>query len=260
MSTDNRTTFNEVAELYDRARNRYPDRLFDELVRLAGLPAEARIVEIGCGTGIATLPLAERGYSIVGVELGPRMAEVARRKLARFARVEIRTAAYEDWLPPEEPFDLALSATAFHWIDPQVKFSKTARVLKDGGYLAVVKYHHAAGGDESFFERVQSCYERYMPGTGNFRLPQPEELLSDTAPFEASGLFERPVVRTWETIETYTRQTYCELLSTYSNHIALDAASRTQLLDGIGGIIDREYGGQVRKRYIHELIIARKAD
>ncbi|WP_220446538.1 class I SAM-dependent methyltransferase [Paenibacillus piri] len=258
MSIDNKTTFNQVAELYDRARNRYPDRLFDGLVRLAGLAADARILEIGCGTGIATLPLAERGYRVVGVELGPQMAEVARRKLARFAQVDIQTAAYEDWLPPEEPFDLVISATAFHWIDPQVKYRKTAHILKAGGHLAVVKYHHVAGGDDSFFERVQSCYLRCMPGASELRLPQPQELQPDTAQLEASGLFERPVIRNWDTIETYTRQAYIELLSTYSNHIALDAANRAQLLDCIGGIIDREYGGQVRKRYLHELIIARK--
>jgi tRNA G46 methylase TrmB len=59
-----RTTFEQVPELYDRARPDYPPQVFDDLVALAQLPARARLVEIGCGTGQATVPLAERGYAI----------------------------------------------------------------------------------------------------------------------------------------------------------------------------------------------------
>ena len=53
-----RTTFEQVPELYDRARPNYPVEIFDDLVELAQLPQSARIIEIGCGTGQATLPLA----------------------------------------------------------------------------------------------------------------------------------------------------------------------------------------------------------
>ena len=64
-----RATFDEVADLYEAARPTYPPQLFDDLVSLAGLSPGARVVEIGCGTGQATLPLAERGLEIVCVLL-----------------------------------------------------------------------------------------------------------------------------------------------------------------------------------------------
>ena len=48
----------QVAELYDRARPDYPTEVFDDLVALAQLPDRARVVEIGCGTGQGTRPLA----------------------------------------------------------------------------------------------------------------------------------------------------------------------------------------------------------
>src|ERR671933_454382 len=77
-----RTTFEEVPELYERARPLYPPELFDDLVAYAGLEAGSRVLEIGCGTGQATLPLAERGLAVaetahVQVEGGdPFWAEV----------------------------------------------------------------------------------------------------------------------------------------------------------------------------------------
>src|SRR5919197_1861623 len=97
-----RATFEEVPELYDRARPLYPPALFDGLVAYAGLAAGARVLEIGCGTGQATLPLAERGLEVVCVELGAGLAGVARRKLAGFPRVEVVHAVFEDWQAADE--------------------------------------------------------------------------------------------------------------------------------------------------------------
>ncbi|WP_236788829.1 bifunctional 2-polyprenyl-6-hydroxyphenol methylase/3-demethylubiquinol 3-O-methyltransferase UbiG [Amycolatopsis sp. GM8] len=73
-----------------------------------------RVLEIGCGTGQATMPLAKRGYAITAVELGAEMAAVAHRKLADFPDVEITVSAFEDWPLLREPFDSVFAATAFH--------------------------------------------------------------------------------------------------------------------------------------------------
>jgi 16S rRNA A1518/A1519 N6-dimethyltransferase RsmA/KsgA/DIM1 with predicted DNA glycosylase/AP lyase activity len=92
-----RDTFEEAPELYDRARPGYPGELFDDLERLAGLRAGSRILELGCGTGQATVSLARRGYEVVAVELGARLADVARRKLATFPTVTVVNSAFEAW-------------------------------------------------------------------------------------------------------------------------------------------------------------------
>ncbi|HYX84607.1 MAG TPA: methyltransferase domain-containing protein, partial [Gaiellales bacterium] len=65
-----RTTFDSAADIYDRARPEYPEALFDELMRLSGLAAGDRVLEVGCGTGIATRPLVDRGLRVTCVELG----------------------------------------------------------------------------------------------------------------------------------------------------------------------------------------------
>jgi hypothetical protein len=79
-----RRTFDLAADVYDTARPSYPAELFDDLVGLAELKPGARLLEIGCGTGKATRPLLERGFHVVCVEIGARLAERARRNLAGF--------------------------------------------------------------------------------------------------------------------------------------------------------------------------------
>ncbi|CAG7637078.1 class I SAM-dependent methyltransferase [Paenibacillus allorhizosphaerae] len=260
MRQEKRATFNEVAELYDRVRNRYPEQLFDDLFDATQLTSQARILEIGPGTGIATLELAKRGCRIVAVELGAEMTAVARRNLAAYPNVEIHVGTFEDWTPPlSEPFDLVIAATAFHWLDPEVRYLKPASLLRQGGYLAIVNYVHVAGGDQLFFEQVQSCYEKYMPGTPpNLRLPQISDMKPDTGPLEDSGLFEKPIVRNYVTEETYSSEQYIDLLSTYSTHGTLDASNRRQLFECVSSLIDNQYNGKVSKCYLNELLVARK--
>lgn len=254
-----RQRFNEAAELYDRARPGYPSELFDDLAELAELQAGARVLEIGCGTGQATRPLAQRGFRITAVELGASLAAVARRNLAPFPEVEIVNAAFEDWPLPSEPFDLVLSATAFHWIDPSVRVTRTANALRSGGALAVIVTHHVAGGTEAFFVDVQRCYERWDPTTPpNLRLIPGRDIPVDTAELDGSGQFEPTLVRRYEWDQAYSAESYRAVLETYSDQRARPPEAGEQLLQCITRLIDTKYGGSIRKRYMNDLYLARR--
>lgn len=256
-----RGTFDEAPELYDRVRPAYPEVLFDDLVGLAGLERGSRVLELGCGTGQATVPLARRGFAVVAVELGAGLAAVARRNLAPFPDVEVVNAAFEDWRLPPTPFDAVVAATSFYWLDPAVRVGRAADALRRGGALAVVATHHVAGGSERFFVDVQRCYETWMPGTPTgLRLPAAADVAHrDSAELEASGRFARVVVRFYERELTYTTREYVDLLSTYANHRALAEDARGRLLACIGGLIDTRFGGRVAKRYLTELTVAYRA-
>jgi SAM-dependent methyltransferase len=204
----------------------YPEELFDDLARLVGLRRGSRVLELGCGTGQATVSLARRGYVVVAVELGAGLADVARRKLAPFSAVRVVNAAFEGWPLPGEAFDAAFAATSFHWIDQAVRVSKSADALRPGGALAVVSTHHVAGGDERFFVDVQRCYERWDPDTPpGLRLPEAAEVPSDREEFDASGRFGR-VFRRYERDLTYSAPEYRDLLLSYSDHRAMDPAAQ----------------------------------
>ena len=128
-----RSAFDRASSLYDEVRPGYPDELFEDVVSLSGVPPGARILEVGCGTGQATLPLARRGYGLLCVELGENLAASARHNLAAYPRVEVRTGEFEETPLPEGSFDLLVSATAFHWLDPAAAYPKAARSLRPGG-------------------------------------------------------------------------------------------------------------------------------
>ncbi|HWU07284.1 MAG TPA: class I SAM-dependent methyltransferase [Streptomyces sp.] len=247
--------FDEDAELYDRARPGYPPRLYDDLAELAGARPGSRVLEVGCGTGQATVPLARRGCLITAVEAGPRMAAVARRNLAG-AAVEVVTARFESWPLPQDPFDAVVSATAFHWIDPAVRMARAADALRPGGALAVVRSQHVRGGSEEFFVEAQRCYERFDPRTPpGLRPPAAADVDgSDHAGEVAlSGRFGPTVFRRYEQDLTYATSDYLDLLRTYSGHRALPEAARSGLLRCLADLIDGKYGGRVTKRYLVEL-------
>jgi SAM-dependent methyltransferase len=254
-----RTTFDSAAQRYARARPGYPSALFSDLVALADLTPAARVLEIGCGTGQATRPLAERGFSIVAVELGPSLAAVARRNLADFDRVEVCTAAFEDWPLRDEPFDLVLCATAFHWLDPAIRVAKAADALRPGGALAVITTDHVAGGTAPFFVEAQACYECWDPSTPpGLRLEPAEAIPAQAGEIDRSAWFEPAVVRRYAWDQHYTTRTYLDVLLTYSGHLALPPESRAGLLACIARLIDSRYGGRIAKRYLNQLHVARR--
>ncbi|MCB9460627.1 MAG: class I SAM-dependent methyltransferase [Anaerolineaceae bacterium] len=137
MSTniDLRTTFNQDADGYHAGRPRYPDRLFDDLVQKTHLQDSARLLEIGPGTGQATQAIAQRGYQIVAVELGANLAKYAQKVLGDYPNVQVLNTSFEAVDLAPNTFDLVYSATAFHWIEPDVQFQKPHKLLKSGGAL-----------------------------------------------------------------------------------------------------------------------------
>src|SRR5919198_2175367 len=254
-----RTTFEEVPELYERARPLYPAELFDDLAAYAGLTPGSRVLEIGCGTGQATLPLAERGLEVVCVELGAGLAAVARRKLAGFPHVEVVHALFEDWEAEDASFDAAVAFTAFHWVDPEVKYAKPARLLRPGGTLAVAETEHVlVEGGDAFWTEVQADYDAVVPSDRNRPPPRPEEVGDLRAQIEEAGLFTDVEVRRYLADVTYSAEEYISVLATYSPNRAMEPAKRERLFGRIRRRIEAHPGGRVRKTYLFTLNLARR--
>jgi SAM-dependent methyltransferase len=254
-----RSTFEEVAELYDRARPGYPPAVFDDLLELGRVPERGRILELGPGTGKATVPLAERGFEIVGVELGEGLAEVARRKLAAFPRVEIVQAQFEAWEPTGPPFDAVVSFCAFHWMDPAVRYEKPARLLREGGALAVVGSRHVLPDpSERFWVEVQDDYDAVVPGDNGPPPPHPDAVSDRSADIESSGHFRNVGARRYVWRLRYTADEYLAVLDTYSGHRALEDEQRRRLYDRIRRRIEAEPHQAVTKTYLTTLNVAER--
>src|SRR6516164_9230671 len=137
-----RESFDSVADDYERYRVPYPDEVVEAVLALSRLHSGSRVLEIGCGTGQLSVPLARLGVELVAVELGPNLAAIARDNLTEFPSARVEVSGFEEWQLPAEPFDLVVSASAFHWIDPEVGFPKAALALKPGAVLTIVHAHH----------------------------------------------------------------------------------------------------------------------
>jgi 2-polyprenyl-3-methyl-5-hydroxy-6-metoxy-1,4-benzoquinol methylase len=125
--------FNEVPELYDRVRPGYPDELFADLATVTGIDEEASVLEVGCGTGQATRPLAALGCSVTAIEPGAGMAALARQRIADFPNVDVETSTFEEWDDRGRRFDVLVAASAWHWVDPSVGWQ---RAYDTGGSTA----------------------------------------------------------------------------------------------------------------------------
>jgi ubiquinone/menaquinone biosynthesis C-methylase UbiE len=136
--------FDDVAAEYDRSRPTYPDELVDRACLVAGIGSGDRVLEVGCGSGQLTRSLAARGLRVTALEPGEHLLALAEQNaeqdLESPGAVEFVNARFEDAELPAEHFRAVFSASAFHWIDPEVGWEKAARVLLPGGTLALLQY------------------------------------------------------------------------------------------------------------------------
>jgi SAM-dependent methyltransferase len=255
-----RETFDQAAETYHRVRPDYPEALFDDLIVLAGLAPGDRLLEVGCATGKATLPLARRGFRITCVELGRELAAVARRNLAGLD-VEVVEGRFEDWRP-DQPVSVVYAATAWHWVDPAVRYQRAWDALRPGGYLAIWNQGHVfPDGGDPFFRELQDVYDEIGKGLapGAVRA-RPGELPDDREEIEASGLFEVTGVRQYGWEQVYTAEEYIELLNTFSNHLLMEDWQRDRLYGEVRRRLKERPDRSVRRGWGAVLHVARRRE
>jgi SAM-dependent methyltransferase len=180
-------SFGAVAQQYERYRSTYPDALLDDLAALR----PAQVLDVGCGTGKAAVGLARRGLSVLGVELDPRMAEVARGH-----GIPVEVAAFETWDDAGRRFDLITCGSAWHWIDPQLGMAKAAAVLSPGGTIARFWNYHVL--DEYVVAMFEALYREHAPDVQPHGRPPDDSGYID--PFAGNEAFSSIEQRTyyWE--------------------------------------------------------------
>ena len=132
--------FDAIAAEYDRHRPAYPDELVDQACQVAGIGSGDRVLEVGCGSGQLTRSLVARGLRVTALEPGTSLIALARQNLEGAGEVEFVNAQFEHASLPGERFAAVFCASAFHWVDPEVSWQKSADVLVPGGTLALVSY------------------------------------------------------------------------------------------------------------------------
>jgi SAM-dependent methyltransferase len=260
FTDEQRLAFGRVAELYDRWRPSYPAAAIDAVLEYGGLTAGTPIVEVGAGTGKATELLAARGLAVLAIEPSAEMARLARARCAAHPEVEVVESEFEDWAPPERRQAL-VSAAAWHWIDPAVRFARAHAALVRGGMLAAVwsfpDWERCAAR-----EPLRRAYRSAAPAlSADFPMhpdSEPSRLAGHwEAEIEAGGLFAEPIVLTFPWCRRYASHEYVGLLQTHQDHILLGDGDRAELLHAVERSI-AGHGGTIELPLITYVCLARR--
>ncbi|HXP37412.1 MAG TPA: methyltransferase domain-containing protein [Solirubrobacteraceae bacterium] len=242
-------SFGAVAELYDRARPSYPPELIDAL--LAG--GAQRVLDVGCGTGIAAALLAARGCELLGVEIDERMAEIARTR-----GLEVEVAQFEHWDARGRTFELLTSAQAWHWIDPLAGAQRAASVLEPGGRVGL--FWNFGSPPAEVLALLNPIYERHAPGLGRGSVllgGADARAQAAVAGIASAGEFAAAEVDTFAWSKAHVTAGWLELLQTHSDHQTLPAEQRERLLQAVGEAID-SLGGSFELPYEAILVSAQR--
>jgi SAM-dependent methyltransferase len=246
--------FDGVADRYAACRPTYPEALVDALISMTGVRPNNRILEIGSGTGKATLLFARRGFSIHCIEPGQNLVAVAAQALQDYPRVNFETVTFEQWHEQSGEFDLVMSAQAFHWIPQPSGYAKAARTLKAQGHLALFWNMYPDPTDALFLD-LQKVYEEHAPELAT-RASSCEDLIKQReADIGDSGYFGKVRVERFPWSVKYDAQQYVDLLDTYSDHLRLSEERRSRLYAGTREVITR-HGGFIEKPYLAMLYVA----
>lgn len=217
-----RRLFDTVAPLYQASRPDYPEEVVAWVAETSGLDEGAAVLEVGCGTGQLTAALARLPLRITAIDIGPAMIEAARRHVSRpRAEVTFATVPFEEFQAPDAAFDLIVSATAFHWIDPEIVWARSARLLREGGWLALA--YVGERYDEPLRSALKDAWVRRSAGGGAWsrrRMPTLAERI------EATGLFEPAVERSHTRRADLTPETVMAVERTRATY--LDYAPETR--------------------------------
>jgi SAM-dependent methyltransferase len=252
---EQRQSFDNVPDIYDRIRPRYPPALFDDLFAL--LPARPHILEVGPGTGQATRDLLGRGATVHAIEIGPAMAEKLRQVLPT-NDLAITVGNFEDIPIENGTCDCVLSATAYHWIEPAAQLNRPAELLKRAGLLAIIDLIQVdSPNDRGFFAAAQPIYERYGEGHIGPPLPHREDVdPSIRAVLQDDDRYAGVCVRYYDWDQTYTAAQYRQLMLSYSPTQLMEPAVRQGLLDDMEAFIKRHFDDRVTRPIVVALTTA----
>jgi SAM-dependent methyltransferase len=198
-------------------------------------PPLVRVLDVGCGTGIAARLFAASGCVVLGVEPDARMAAVA---AARGIAVEV--AHFERWDRAGRRFDVLTAGQSWHWVDPVVGARRAAEALRPGGRIAL--FWNVGSPEPRVAEAFERVYARLAP-----RLDEQSVLLGrfDGDRFPAAsdgirraGVFSVPQRWVFPWQKTYTTAEWLDQLPSHSDHHALAPDKLKVLLDALGEVID----------------------
>lgn len=254
-------SFDVFAETYHSVRPGYPAQLYLDIRELCGIGKESRLLEIGAGSGIATVEIAKLGGRVVAIEPGSHLAAIARKQTSKFSNVEILEGTFESF-ESSDRFDAILAFTAYHWIDQGIGYQKIRDLLDDAGSLVLV-WNSFFLSDSAVTAEVNRAYHEYLPDA----YPD-ESTVEEVNEGVLSKLHRREqevvqnlmlytvALRKYYTAYNYNAETYPKLLNTFPKIVEVSEEKRRKFFERVSEIVRKH--GTISVPVLTTLIICKK--
>jgi SAM-dependent methyltransferase len=256
----NKHVFKDVIADYEVARPGYPVELFNDIVDYSMLKNDAKILEIGSGPGQATDYFVKNRYSITGLEIGEKQVQYLLEKYSEYHNFNSICSSFEEYDGLKETYDLIFSATAFHWIKPEVGYPKAYNLLKKNGVMAV--FWHMSSIIEpktEMLKEIRNIYRKHAPELDDYlSLDEAEDLHNlRISEIQTNNLFDRPVSEIYRWNDEYTTERYLRLINSFSDFHDIDNNKQKAILESIADYINSKNGKIVVLQEVR-LYMARK--
>lgn len=215
-----RFVFDEDAANYDKIRPSYPDELFIDIFTYfkSHHPSYAKILEIGMGTGQATLPFLTSGFNVTAIELGKHLSDFVGNKFKSYSNLTVINGDFMDVSLVKNSFDLIYSATAFHWLPNPEKYQRVKSLLKPNGMLALFWNHPFVRNKKDPSNMASAAvYDKYRPTDQiqNEFDTKDMDVIKQELKINGFKVIESKLYKRIRTLDT---ESYISLLNTYSDH------------------------------------------
>ncbi|HEX4007137.1 MAG TPA: class I SAM-dependent methyltransferase [Acidobacteriaceae bacterium] len=139
--------FTGRVESYRRYRPSYPPAIVDTLRDACGLTGESQIADIAAGTGLLTEIFLAAGYAVTAVEPNDEMRAACATLQSQYPKLRCVAGTAEATGLPDASVDLITVAQAMHWFDLEKTKAEFARILRPGGWCAVLYNNRRLSGD-----------------------------------------------------------------------------------------------------------------
>jgi SAM-dependent methyltransferase len=254
-----KTWYSPVAEAYDRVRPKYPEAIVDRAIEWAQLPENAKILEIGCGPGTATIAFARSGFCLLCLEPSWEMCQMARRNCQPYPAVEIANTSFEEWQLEGDRFHAVFAASSFHWVSSRVRYRKAAEALLDNGSL-ILLWNVVPQPEPEILSILRPIYQNHAPYlTIDRDIYNHSQNIDDFGEsILDSGYFQDLKTDRLTYEITYNKEDYLTLLGTLSPYLELEPSRRESLFAELRDAIEENCSGEIRLLHLCVCQVARK--
>ena len=256
-------SFDIFAENYHSVRPGYPAQLFEDIRGLCGIDSDSRVLEIGAGSGIATVELAKLDCQVVAIEPGANLAAIARKQTEKFKNVEVFEGTFESFQSSEQ-FDAILAFTAFHWLKGEDRYQTVLNLLNSSGSLVLV-WNWFFQSDSPAVVAVNRVYHEFLadayPGQKNAAEVN-EEIFSILCRREQrviqNSLFYPVFLKKYLVAYNYDAETYPKLINTFPRVLKVEEQKRLKFLERVSEVVARHR--KISVPILTSLIICKRKD